>query len=327
VTVDVEPQLCPLAHRVDPDRPRRSMLGSILCGGHFHQSRTALEELPGRYDELGIIAAPSGQPVSGSRSAEKPIPYREKAADLRYGVKQEPEEAPRREIELNGIRNTLVNWARIVSGERNVQLPVRPELVTFGPRCWQLHCIHQSCRRLSFEIERVQAFEHRTDVDLAAEFLRRHHDWSVQQDWAATYAEELRDLNEAAWDLLYARRRDSGTRLPCPADCGGLLRASFRDDEVQDDSLAPNALVCDKCALPVPPSQWRTLARGIKTKHSGDRVTEEIAVLWAEANGWRLTEVTLRQWATRGHVTRHRVAGRTLYDLDEIEKRLSQRVA
>jgi hypothetical protein len=318
-------RLCSLEHRVDPDRPRRSAHSSTLCAGHISQARQALEDLPGRYDELGIIAAPTGEQRNGARSAEKPIPYREAAADLRYGVKQEPERPPRREVELNGIRSTLTGWARIVAAERNVGLPSRPQRQTYGPECWSMICQHQSCRRLAWADQAASRFDHRTDVDLAAEFLRRHHDWSVQQDWAATYAEELRDLSEAAWAVLFSRRVESGTRLPCPADCGGTLRASFRDDDLQDDSLAPKVLVCDGCALPVPPEQWRKLARDIK--HPDGYVTEEIVILWAQANGWRLTEPTLRQWATRGHVTRHRVAGRTLYDLDEIEKRFTERVA
>lgn len=280
-------RLCPLAHRVDPERPRKSAPSSILCAGHIFQSRTALEELPGRYTELATVAAPTYEQHSGARSAEKPIPYRQHAADLRNGGKYDPDKPEIDGVRLVGIRAALTNWVRIVAEERGLMLP---------------------------------ADDGRDEVELAAEFLRRHHDWSVSQLWADDYATELRDLNEAAWSLLHPRRTEAATRLPCPADCGGTLRASFRDDDSHDDSLAPKVLICDGCALPVPPEQWRKLAR--KIKHPDGHVTEEIVVLWAQANGWRLTEPTLRQWATRGKVTRHRVAGRTLYDLDEIEKLL-----
>jgi hypothetical protein len=310
-----QPRLCPLEHRVDPDRPRKSADSSILCRGHISQSRTALEELPGRYLELATIAAPTYEQRSGARSAEKPIPYRQHAADLRNGGKYDPDKPEITGVRLVGIRAALTNWVRIVAEERGLTLPEQQQRRTLGPAC-RCNGTHDSCRRIFAEIRS----ETLTEVDLAAEFLRRHHDWSVSQLWADDYATELRDLNEAAWSLLHPRRTEAATRLPCPADCGGTLRASFRDDDSHDDSLAPKVLICDGCSLPVPPEQWRKLAR--KIKHPDGHVTEEIVVLWAQANGWRLTEPTLRQWATRGKVTRHRVAGRTLYDLDEIEKLL-----
>jgi hypothetical protein len=99
-----EPErLCPLPHRVDPDRPRSSAPGSVLCRGHIAQARTALEQLPGRYDELGIIAAPSGEQRNGAQSADTPIPYREDAADHR-----------------GQLRGTLTSWALLVQEERGL---------------------------------------------------------------------------------------------------------------------------------------------------------------------------------------------------------------
>jgi hypothetical protein len=103
VTEHDEPRLCPLTHRADPDRPRKSAPSSVLCYGHIQQAYTALDDLPGRYDELGTVAAPTYEQRTGARSAEKPIPYRESAAEHR-----------------TLIRGTLVAWSLLVQEERGL---------------------------------------------------------------------------------------------------------------------------------------------------------------------------------------------------------------
>lgn len=272
-------ELCVLDHRVDPDRPRRVAAGSLLCRGHISQGMTALERLPRNFADLATVAAPSGASSSGARSAETPIPYSERAANLRYGVKQEPEQPPRHDVELNGIRNTIIGWARTVADQRDVSLPARSEPQTQGPQCWQLLCPHQSCRRIAFEWQRATTFERRDDVDLACEFLRQHHDWSVRQDWAPIYAEELRDLDEAAWSVLHptgSRRIICG---PCVEviegeRCEGTIIATVRDQA----DLLPSELWCDICGQSVPADKWLTYGRRVH----GDGVDRLLAPGYAK---------------------------------------------
>jgi hypothetical protein len=210
VTEHDEPQMCPLSHRVDPDRPRKSAPSSVLCYGHIQQAYTALEDLPGRYDELGTVAAPTYEQRTGARSAEKPIPYREKAADMRFGSK----DSDKQPWEQLGIRPALVSWSMLVMEER--ELSVGP--ASSEPR------------------------------DTAA-FLRRHHDWAVSQPWAQDYVAELRDLSSRAWSILNPRGvRRVDVPVPCPICAGPLVAlVGQHDAELQRDDLAPPTVQCDGC--------------------------------------------------------------------------------
>jgi hypothetical protein len=297
-------RLCPLAHRVDPERPRKSAPSSILCDGHISQSREKLEQLPRQYVELATIAAPTYEKRSGARSAEKPIPYRENAADHR---------------EL--IVGTVVAWARNIAEERDVHLPERLERLITGPHCQQL-CSHRSCLRIRVEI----ADERRGDVDRACEFLRRHHDWAVTQPWADDYATELRDLSERAWSILHPRGvRRVDVPVPCPICAGPLIAlVGEHDAEFQRDDLAPPTVQCDGCGAVIP---FADAQRAAKTD---DRmVTWEVAVLWAQVqHHHRLPASTLRTWAERGWVKTKRRDSVVLYSLRAVEKILvGERVA
>lgn len=257
-------RLCPLLHRDHPDRPSRSAPGSILCKGHIAKTLHALTDLPARYDELATVAAPSGQSSQGSRSAETPIPYRGNAADLRYGG-QDRTGNPWDQL---GIREAVISWARNIAEDREVQLPVRLQRHTVGPQCWLMHCPHPSCRRIAFEAQRVTWDARRTEVDLACEFLRRHHDWSVNQPWADDYATEIGRLAERAWSVLHpsgARRITCGpcTEVMGETPCEGVITAVVRDH----DDLLPSELSCDLCGHNVTADRW--LAYGRRVHESG----------------------------------------------------------
>jgi hypothetical protein len=267
--------ICPIHHSQDPDRPRRPANGAMLCGGHIQQGRDILAALAELDDELAVIAAPSGQASQGSRNAEKPIPYHEKAANHR-----------------RTLRGCLVGWCRTVATERDLD----PEWLT-------------------------------GDTDEMTTFLARHHDWAVGQQWAEEYAEDLREIHAAARGLLSRRPPGEATRVPCPAPegCEGMLIAPFRDAELLNrDDIGSVHLVCRECGWMVQASEWLALARA-----SGNLdamlVTDQEAEIWTSSVGQRISANTIRSWAHRGHITRHDIDGRVLFDLDEIEKRIATR--
>lgn len=153
-------------------------------------------------------------------------------------------------------------------------------------------------------------------------FLRRHLDWIITRYWVIDIADEIAGLRATAVRLAYPDWDAQRTRIPCPEIfCDGMLFTPTRRDPAPDDDKLPEALICDTCAIGVPPGAWRTLAKNVH-RMSG-LVTEEAALLWAVAEGRRLSGPQLRQWASRGQVTRHEQGARVLYDLDEIEARLA----
>jgi hypothetical protein len=315
---------CPIHHSQDSDRPRRPATGSLLCTGHIEQGRKILAALPDLDTQLAEIAAPTGARPSGSRNAEQPIPYHEKAADAR-----------------TLMRATLVGRARIIAAERGVQLPTVPATftrTTYGPACCQGRR-HASCARIVAERLADQV----SQVELACRFLAIHHDWCVSQPWADEYATELRDIEAEARHWLSKRPIGDATRVPCPnpAGCDGTLVAPFRDAELLNrDSIDSVRLVCPACGLQSRADRWLELSR--YTAHAGPTcaachhatcheikqgmqvlVTDQEAEIFTMSLGQRVSANTIRSWAHRGHIDKHDRDGRTYYDLEQIAARVS----
>jgi hypothetical protein len=268
--------ICPIHHAQDPDRPRRPASGSYLCTGHIQQGRTILRELSGLDDQLAVIAAPSGQASQGSRNAEKPIPYHEKAANHR-----------------RTLRGCLVGWCRTVVTERDLD----PEWLT-------------------------------GDTAEMTTFLARHHDWSVNQQWAEEYAEDLREIHAVARGLLSRRPLGEATRVQCPANgCEGMLIAPFRDAELLNrDDLDSVKLACRECGWIVRVDEWLdlALAAGMTQVFASDVAV----VVLANSIGVQVNSAaTIRSWAHRGHIERYEQDGQVVYDLVEVREWLLTRRA
>lgn len=278
--------ICPMVHHKNIDQPRPTAPGAHICDGHVKQARRALELLPAIFDQLAIVAVASGH-ATGPRGAETPIPYRAKAADLRYGSSDHTRPA----ADQRGIREVVVGWARVVAETRQVALP--------------------------------QGDGYDDDVRLACDFLRRHHDWTVGQDFAPDYATELHDLQRKARPILaptIVRRVD--VPVPCPL-CEGRLKAvvGAHDDQLDRDDLPPPVVTCDDCGEQVPFSDAQRIA-GEQLAAEGRMVKWDDAWLWATAHGHRLEAPTLRKWASRGHVATMKVGSVTLYSLPDLQRRL-----
>lgn len=283
--------VCVLSHRPNPDGTERTPLavpGLLVCRGHERRTVDDLAALPDLWAELAE-AHTSWQQPSGYRpaSAERPLPINPAISDHRGAVVER-----------------LASWARMVAGARHVSRPETP------------------------------------DPYVVAGWLALHEQWTLaHEDYAADYSKAVHDLASRALALLFPRKGDIRTQLPCPLaeseECGGTL-TNLGDDRTgdADDDALPEKITCDSCGYVLPASQWRTYRRQLHKRLNpgpdspADQVlvTEDDAILWALAEGHRLTGPTLRQWATRGRVTRHLRGTRTLYDLDEIESRLTTRV-
>lgn len=303
---------CTMHHHQNPDDPRPVEHGALICPGHIKQSRRTLEILPAIYEQLATVAIHANR-QTGARGAEKPIPYREGAADLRFGGRDHDRDAE----DQRGIREVVVGWACVVAEERNVTLP-------------------QS--------------DGTNDVPLACEFLRRHHDWAVGQDWAPDYATELHDLERKARPILQptiTRRVD--VPVPCPL-CHGRLKAVVgqHDATLKRDDLPPPVVTCEDCGEQVPFDEAQRIARTMtdqavltlgpacdlcphpscKVIRSQVRmVTWDDAWLWATGHDYRLQAPTLRKWAERGHVRTIKAGRVVLYSLPDVQKQLGARLS
>lgn len=96
-----EPAICPLAHRSEPDRPRRATHG-LLCAGHYRGLADDLASLPGLHDTLAKYLVRSGG-GDGGRSSDSDA----------VGIDLDGEVVKARDH----IRHLLTSWALIVLEE------------------------------------------------------------------------------------------------------------------------------------------------------------------------------------------------------------------
>ncbi len=96
-----EESICPLAHRSDPERPRRASYG-LVCTGHARGATDALDGFGALYHELSerLVGSGTGDGGHCARNDETGI-------DLDHHV-----------VEARGlIRTQLVGWAKVVLEE------------------------------------------------------------------------------------------------------------------------------------------------------------------------------------------------------------------
>lgn len=93
--------ICPLAHRSDPERPRRASYG-LLCVGHHHGIHNALADVGEVWGDLGSRLA------GGGGSGEGPRPH-----DDSTGIDLDPYVLESRTV----LRTQLVGWARVTLEE------------------------------------------------------------------------------------------------------------------------------------------------------------------------------------------------------------------
>lgn len=101
-----DPGTCVLAHREDPDRPRRALSGLYVCAGHYRRLYQQVRQL-GPLDR--VLAARAANPTAsrtGSKSAEIRIPLHEAAA-----------------ITRREIRQILASWALMLMDEQRLHGP------------------------------------------------------------------------------------------------------------------------------------------------------------------------------------------------------------
>lgn len=266
--------LCVLAHRTEPERPRRAVDGLLLCPGCLRGLRESIDSLPALWSELeaSLVRSPGrGAPVSGSREA--PLPGRLAPAEQRRDMVA-----------------VLVSWCRVVAEERGVAMPDVPEGRTVhDPKCpgQNAHAAARVERRwlaerqaqmpqhiardrmlLDAAMERERKAAKTPDVDAStwddrrgvclvcgwevqvvslitvlAEWLGRHVEWLAAQPFVDEVVREVRRLRGRAFGLIDPMARDRWTplNLPCPEDCPGSLGTLVP----ADGSLLPQELVCD----------------------------------------------------------------------------------
>jgi hypothetical protein len=105
--------ICVLAHKSEPDRPRRAWTG-YLCRGHSEGLWRVLSELAdfaGQADEASYdetVSIGTGQPTTGTK--EQPLPVNEGRVD-----------------HVIAVRGVLASWSQLVAEERGVAVPTSPE--------------------------------------------------------------------------------------------------------------------------------------------------------------------------------------------------------
>lgn len=113
------PDLCVMAHRRDPDRPRPAVDGLYLCHGHLAELERLVAEMPGRYAALGrVLGGGGGGTFTGrvSGSSSEPLPINPAVADLRHQ-----------------IAHDLAWWCIYVADERGIARPVASHPTVTGP--------------------------------------------------------------------------------------------------------------------------------------------------------------------------------------------------
>ena len=111
---------CVLPHRHDPDRPRRTADGLLVCLGCLHRLEQTLAEMPAKYDALARRLAPTGghgPHVSGT--PERRLPIDSTVADHR-----------------KDIVGKLASWAVTVAEKRGIHTPASPR--PSGTATWLL---------------------------------------------------------------------------------------------------------------------------------------------------------------------------------------------
>lgn len=238
--------ICPLAHRVDPDRPRRTTAGALLCAGHVHKVDDQLEALAtfardaDAAERDAALSSSSAPPLSGSK--EQPLIFSDALAEQRIKV-----------------RGVLASWALLVAEERGIAAPDAAEVLAprIGPACRD--CVHRSCR----QIRRSWQPQEQDMVKLCAAFLRRHHLWSVGQSWADDYAGEILELGSRCWKLLHpSGRRRFEVGKCAEVGCTGNVWALLTPDDPYAD--VASELVCDMCEVRVTSDRWLVYGRKVR---------------------------------------------------------------
>ena len=152
-------------------RPRWADSPSLLCRRCGDRLERHLAELPARRDMLrSVLGGLSSRAGSGNRptKGEPPVPLNVAAHD---------------HLEL--LQATVVSWVLLVTEERTLRGPDRP------------------------------------DLNLLSAWLVSQHDWLLQQLWVDDLAEEMRDLSQVADTLTSVRPRWNRLPVPCPVpECG-----------------------------------------------------------------------------------------------------------
>lgn len=106
--------LCVMAHRTDPERPRQAVDGLYLCRGHLLELERLVAEMPMRHDDLNRALIAAGPKTSTGSSPGLTVD--EVAVDLR-----------------REMTDLVASWCRVVAEDRGIQTPAGPELTRTAP--------------------------------------------------------------------------------------------------------------------------------------------------------------------------------------------------
>lgn len=146
-------------------------------------------------------------------------------------------------------------------------------------------------------------------------FILRHAEWLSADKFAApSWTRQIDNIHTTAHRAAYPTRRTSIKLGDCPgttaagAPCGTPIRYE------PSDYAGTGTITCDGCGTTQTIQEWHTTLIG-----NDARVTAaDAAIILATRYHRPIPESTIRAWATKGTITRHRVRGRTLYDLTQL---------
>lgn len=148
------------------------------------------------------------------------------------------------------------------------------------------------------------------ELGTLAAFLRRHLGWLTAHTAAADFAAEISELTVKAQDVISPDRRITIELGTCAnPDCDEAVRVAVHPSHRQMGEVQ-----CGK-GHSYRPREWLSLNSRPSSGSLGRSrtVPGDLAALAAG-----VSEVTIRVWANRGKLTRHRKGGRIEYDLLEV---------
>lgn len=146
-------------------------------------------------------------------------------------------------------------------------------------------------------------------------FLLRHAEWlSADKLAAPTWPRQVENIHNTAHRAAYRTRRTAIKLGDCPhtKPDGTPCRTPIRYDP--SEYAGTGTITCDGCGTTTTVDGWQTTLIGTDARVNAAAA----ATILASRYGRPIPESTIRAWATKGHVTRYRINGRTLYDLVEL---------
>ncbi|HET7386868.1 MAG TPA: hypothetical protein VFJ19_09435 [Nocardioidaceae bacterium] len=268
---------CVVAHRHDPERPRRAATG-CLCAGCFGRLERTIAELPARHDALVSALIPAqggGGRVSGTPESRLPIVTSERPK-MKVGPAADHRDA---------IAHTLASWAALLVEEHNTYTAAVHAARLAVWKDAYLACTTDLGRPVWVPIRPPRDVTVRTTAAL----LVVHLAWAAGQPWVTDLLDEVGFLSSRALRLTEPDRQHRVEVGGC-GDCPGVLWLVGDADEGRSMS-------CDTCGRTVEPRYWRKERKRLDGTDVNPWLPLDIAAMQ-----YGVTTRTMQRWVEKGRL-------------------------